>query len=73
MGGAKDRDFLKTINPDSLQILHGFVEPAAAKAPAGTRYQFLRMGYYCADLDTSADKPVFNRVVGLKDSFKPAK
>ena len=73
VGGAKDRDFLKTINPDSLQILQGFVEPAAAKAPAGTRYQFLRMGYYCADLDTSADKPVFNRVVGLKDSFKPAK
>ena len=73
VGGAKDRDFLKTINPDSLQILHGFVEPAAAKAPAGTRYQFLRMGYYCADLDTTAEKPVFNRVVGLKDSFKPTK
>ena len=73
VGGAKDRDFLKTINPDSLKVLQGFVEPAAAKAPAGTRYQFLRMGYYCADLDTSAEKPVFNRVVGLKDSFKPAK
>jgi glutaminyl-tRNA synthetase len=73
VGGAKDRDFLKTINPDSLKVLHGFVEPAAAKAPAGTRYQFLRMGYYCADLDTTAEKPVFNRVVGLKDSFKPAK
>ena len=49
------------------------MEPAAAKASAGTRYQFLRMGYYCADLDTTSEKPVFNRVVGLKDSFKPTK
>ena len=73
VGGAKDREFLKTINPDSLRILRGFVEPAAAAAPAGTRYQFLRMGYYCADKDTAPDKPVFNRVVGLKDSFKPTK
>lgn len=70
VGGAKDREFLKTINADSLHILHGYVEKAAAQAPAGTKYQFLRMGYYCADTDTAPCKPVFNRTVGLKDSFK---
>ena len=73
VGGQKDREFLKTIDPESLQILHGYVEPAAAQANAGDRFQFLRMGYYCADTDGTPEKPVFNRIVGLKDSFKPVK
>jgi glutaminyl-tRNA synthetase len=45
------------------------VEPSLAPAPAGARYQFERIGYFCADKDTSAGRPVFNRTVSLKDSW----
>lgn len=68
--GEEEKDFTELLNPDSLVTLRGLVEPAAAKAEAGQAYQFIRMGYYCADSDSTPDKPVFNRVVGLKDSFK---
>ncbi len=64
------KDFTERLNPNSLATLDGFVEPAAANAQAGDRFQFIRMGYYCKDADSTAEKPVFNRVVGLKDSFK---
>ncbi len=65
-----DRDFIERLNPDSLQVKHGFVEPALAGAEAGSRFQFMRVGYFCADLDHTKEKPVYNRAVGLKDSFK---
>ena len=64
------KDFTERLNPNSLATLDGFVEPAAANAQAGDRFQFIRMGYYCKDADSTVEKPVFNRVVGLKDSFK---
>lgn len=64
-------NFLDTINPDSLTIIHGAkIEPAARPEnadAAGTVYQFERIGYYAVDPDSSADKPVFNRTLGLKD------
>ena len=53
-----------------MDTLRGFVEPALKDAPAGEHYQFLREGYFCADLTTSPAAPVFNRTVGLKDSYK---
>ncbi|WP_425669472.1 glutamine--tRNA ligase [Vibrio owensii] len=63
-------DFAATINPESLVVLNGFVEPSLANAKAETGYQFERMGYFCADSkDSSADNLVFNRTVGLRDTW----
>ncbi|MED5505840.1 MAG: glutamine--tRNA ligase [Pseudomonadota bacterium] len=63
-------DFAATINPESLVILKGFVEPSLAASEAEKGYQFERMGYFCADSkDSSADKLVFNRTVGLRDTW----
>ncbi|WP_061036234.1 MULTISPECIES: glutamine--tRNA ligase [Vibrio] len=63
-------DFATTINPESLVVLNGFVEPSLATAEAETGYQFERMGYFCADSkDSSADNLVFNRTVGLRDTW----
>ncbi|HHF3010666.1 TPA: glutamine--tRNA ligase [Vibrio diabolicus] len=63
-------DFASTINPESLVVINGFVEPSLASAVAEKGYQFERMGYFCADSkDSSADKLVFNRTVGLRDTW----
>ncbi|MEB3754200.1 glutamine--tRNA ligase/YqeY domain fusion protein [Acinetobacter sp. MD2(2019)] len=67
-------DFLDNLNPNSLQVLHAFVEPALALANPEDRFQFEREGYFVADrYDHRAEKPVFNRILDLKDSFKPEK
>jgi glutaminyl-tRNA synthetase len=61
------------LNPASLEVVAGCkVEPMLAGATAGARYQFERLGYFAADLDSREGTPVFNRTVSLKDSFKPA-
>ena len=65
-----ERDFIDRLNADSLVVKQGFAEPALAGAAVGDRFQFLRVGYFCADPDSAAGAPVFNRVVGLKDSYK---
>ena len=65
-----EKDFIDKLNPDSLVTRRGFVEPALRDAPAGEHFQFLREGYFCADLTTKPEAPVFNRTVGLKDSYK---
>jgi glutaminyl-tRNA synthetase len=64
-------DFLGRINPDSLKILKRCkIEPGLKEADPGSKYQFLRQGYFCADLkDHSNDHPVFNQIVGLRDSW----
>ena len=67
---AIEKDFIDKLNPDSLVTMKGFVEPALKDAAAGEHYQFLREGYFCADLTTKPEAPVFNRTVGLKDSYK---
>lgn len=64
------QDISERLNPDSLTILTGCkVEPMLGQAQAGSRYQFLREGYFIMDKDSTAGKPVFNRIVGLKDSY----
>ena len=63
-------DFTELLNPDSLEVKCGYVEPELKDASPGKQFQFIRMGYYCADPDGTKEKPVFNRIVGLKDSFK---
>ncbi len=67
---ALKKDFLKHLNPNSLVTCHGFMENSLADAKTGDKYQFLRMGYFCKDPDSTAKKAVFNLVVSLKDSFK---
>lgn len=63
--------FAENLNPQSLEVLTGCkIEPAVARSEAGRTYQFMRQGYFCADLDTTPEHPVFNRTVALKDSFK---
>ena len=67
---AAEEDFLQVINAQSLVIKQGLVEPSLQTAKAEQAYQFEREGYYCADnKDSSADKLVFNRTVGLRDSW----
>ncbi len=66
-------EFLKYMNPESLKVVSGFVEPLLAESKGGERFQFERTGYFIADeYDHTAEKPVFNRTVTLKDSYKPA-
>jgi len=67
---AVEKDFVDKLNPDSLVTLHGFVEPALGDSAAGERFQFMREGYFCTDLESTKEQPVFNRTVGLKDSYK---
>lgn len=67
-------DFLDNLNPDSLQIVQAMVEPSLAQANPEDRFQFEREGYFVADrYDHTAKKPVFNRILDLRDSFKPEK
>ena len=64
-----EEGFLACLNPDSLHILHGFVEPLLAQTEPGDRFQFERLGYFATDEDSIADKPVFNLTVTLKDTW----
>ncbi len=66
------KDFISRLNKNSLTVMRGFGEPALDAAENGTTYQFLRMGYFCKDPDSTAGHPVFNRTVSLKDSWAKA-
>ena len=65
----KDKDFMDFINPNSLEIITGYVEPSLATAKPEERFQFQRMGYFCVDLDSTNEQLVFNKTVGLRDSW----
>lgn len=72
--GEVPADFLNAVNKNSLEVLHHvMVEPSAALTAEGTHYQFLRQGYYVVDKDSTPEHLVFNRVVGLKDSWAKVK
>ena len=63
-------DFLECLNADSLKVVTGKLEPSLADLPTGERVQFARLGYFTPDAkDTAPDNPVFNRIVGLRDSW----
>ena len=64
-----DEGFLNCLNPTSLEVLTGFVEPALSSTKTGDRFQFERQGYFCTDQDSTDDKPVFNLTVPLRDSW----
>ena len=68
--GDKERDFLEFINPESLVVVEGSrCEVGLANAAVESRFQFERTGYFCVDSESSEDKLVFNRTVGLRDSW----
>lgn len=66
----KERDFLEFVNPDSLKIVTGYVEPSLKTAKNEDKFQFQRLGYFTVDKDSTSDKLVFNKTVGLKDAWE---
>jgi len=63
-------DFTVNLNPNSLEVLTGCkLEPSLRGAPPGSRYQFERLGYFTVDLDSTPEKPVYNRTVALRDTW----
>jgi glutaminyl-tRNA synthetase len=66
----KEKDFLDFMNPNSLQISTGFVEPSLVNAKSGDKFQFQRIGYFNVDKDSTTEKLVFNKTVGLKDAWE---
>jgi glutaminyl-tRNA synthetase len=67
--GDKSKDFLDFINPNSFQEIEAFVEPSLKGALPSERFQFQRLGYFVTDLDTTKDQLVFNKTVGLRDTW----
>ncbi len=67
--GNKEVDFKEFINPNSLEVITGYVEPSLQSSKNLDHFQFQRLGYFCVDRDSSAEKLVFNKTVGLKDTW----
>ena len=67
--GHKDKDLSEFINPDSLKVIQGYVEPSLKDARAMDKFQFIRTGYFCVDQDSTGDNLVFNRTVAMRDSW----
>lgn len=67
--GNKEVDFKEYINPDSLKVITGHVEPSLKTAVSGDKFQFQRLGYFCVDKDSTPEKLVFNKTVGLRDTW----
>jgi len=57
------------LNPSSLEVVHGKAEPSLASAQTGDRYQFERVGYFCVDKSSRAERLVFNRTAELRDTW----
>lgn len=66
---SEEGDFKDYINQDSLKLVKAYVEPSLKNAKVGDRLQFMRKGYFCLDKDSTAENLVFNRTVGLKDTW----
>jgi glutaminyl-tRNA synthetase len=67
--GNKEVDFKEFINPNSLEVITGYVEPSLQSAKELDHFQFQRLGYFCVDRDSTAEKLVFNKTVGLRDTW----
>lgn len=65
----KDKDFMEFINPDALKVIKGYLEPSLKNAQIEDRVQFQRLGYFCVDPNSSPGKLVFNKTVGLRDTW----
>jgi glutaminyl-tRNA synthetase len=69
----EDGDWKDNLNPESLEVVTGLLEPSLADFKPGERCQFERLGYFCVDPDSTADKPVFNRTVTLRAAWAKAR
>ena len=67
------KDFMEFLNPNSLNIINAFVEPSLTEAKVGEQFQFQRLGYFNVDDDSKSDALVFNKTVGLRDSWAKQK
>ncbi|AXG73666.1 glutamine--tRNA ligase/YqeY domain fusion protein [Flavobacterium arcticum] len=67
--GDKEVDFKSYINPNSLEVITGYLEPSLKDVKDGEQFQFQRLGYFCVDRDTTPEKIVFNKTVGLRDTW----
>lgn len=65
----KEKDFLEFINPESLKVITGYLEPSLKNAGVSEKYQFQRIGYFCVDKESNTENIVFNRTVTLRDSW----
>ena len=65
----KDKDYMDFLNPNSLEVIDAFVEPSLQTAKIGERFQFQRLGYFNVDDDSTSEQLVFNKTVGLRDSW----
>ncbi|WPY98731.1 glutamine--tRNA ligase/YqeY domain fusion protein [Christiangramia sp. OXR-203] len=71
--GHKEKDYLEFVNPESLKVVTGYLEPGLKEAKPEDKVQFQRIGYFCVDKDSTSEKPVFNRTVTLRDSWAKIK
>ena len=69
----QDKDFMEFVNPNSLKIINGFVEPSLKEANIGVRFQFQRLGYFNVDNESTTNNLVFNKTVGLRDTWAKQK
>lgn len=67
--GNKEIDFKEFINPNSLEVITGYVEPSLKMSNNLDHFQFQRLGYYCVDKDSTSEKLIFNKTVGLRDTW----
>lgn len=71
--GDKEKDFMEFVNPESLQVIKGYVEPSLKSAGIQDKFQFQRIGYFCVDKESKEGQPIFNRTVTLRDSWAKKK
>jgi glutaminyl-tRNA synthetase len=67
--GNKEVDFLEFVNPASLEIVKGYLEPSLKNSQEGDKFQFQRLGYFCVDKDSREGALIFNKTVGLRDTW----
>lgn len=65
----KDKDFMEFLNPNSLEVIEAHVEPSLQTTKVGDQFQFQRLGYFATDKDSTSEKLVFNKTVGLRDNW----
>ncbi|WP_010228196.1 glutamine--tRNA ligase/YqeY domain fusion protein [Gillisia marina] len=66
----KEKDFMEFVNPDSLKVITGYVEPSLKDASVADKFQFQRIGYFCIDKESTKENLIFNRTVTLRDSWE---
>ena len=71
--GDKEKDYMEFVNPESLEVITGYVEPSLKSAGIQDKFQFQRIGYFCVDKESKEGQPIFNRTVTLRDSWAKKK